>query len=77
MTGELVSYLTTEDREERETWAAELAGSEETWILERDFGGHVYQEKLHWFLMQGFRPLCLENRCEVLVDSERDVNAND
>ena len=44
MTGELVSYLTTEDREERETWAAELAGSGETWVLERDFGGHVYQE---------------------------------
>lgn len=46
-------------------------------FLERDFGGHVYQEKLHWFLTQGFRLLCLENRCEVLVDSERDVNAND
>ncbi|WP_207072101.1 hypothetical protein, partial [Rhizobium ruizarguesonis] len=28
-----VCYLTIEYREERETWAAELAGSEEIWIL--------------------------------------------
>ena len=46
-------------------------------FFERDFGGHVYQEKLHWFLTLRFRLWCLENRCEVLVDSERDVNAND
>jgi len=52
-------------------------GTQEIGFFERDFGGHVYQEKLHWFLTQGFLPLCLENRCEVLVDSERDVNAND
>ncbi|RVU10692.1 hypothetical protein EOS93_11575 [Rhizobium sp. RMa-01] len=41
--------------------------------FERDFGGHVYQEKLHWFSEMEFRLCFLENRCEVLVDSERDV----
>jgi hypothetical protein len=41
--------------------------------FERDFGGHVYQEKLHWFSEIEFRLCLLENRCEVLVDSERDV----
>ncbi|WP_210164219.1 hypothetical protein, partial [Sinorhizobium medicae] len=41
MTGiSLVCFLTIEYRE-RETWAAELAGPEEIWVLERDFGGHV------------------------------------
>ena len=36
-----VGFLTIEDRE-RETWAAELARG--SGLLERDFGGHVYQE---------------------------------
>jgi hypothetical protein len=46
--------LTIEYREERETWAAELAGSERFGSYERDFDGHVYQEKLHWFSEVGF-----------------------
>lgn len=39
-------------------------------FFERDFDGHVYQEKLHWFSEIGFRLGFLENRCEVLVDSK-------
>lgn len=38
--------------------------------FERDFDGHVYQEKLHWFSEIEFRLGFLENRCEVLVDSK-------
>ena len=41
--GLFVGFLTIEERE-RETWAAELAGPQEIGVLERDFGGHVYQE---------------------------------
>jgi hypothetical protein len=41
--------LTIAYREERETWAAELGGWVAIPVFERDFGGHVYQEKLHHF----------------------------
>lgn len=43
------------------------------WFFERDFGGHVLSKRSY----TGFRKLVsadfLEDRCEVLVDSERDV----
>ena len=70
----LVCYLTIEDEKKEKRGRRSLRGLKEFRLLERDFGGHVYQEKLHWFLTFGFRVRRLENRCEVLVDSERDVS---
>lgn len=40
--------------EERETWAAELAGPEEISVLERDFDGHVLNKRIHLIIAHGF-----------------------
>ncbi|QRM43589.1 hypothetical protein F2982_26365 (plasmid) [Rhizobium sp. BG4] len=69
--------MTIEDEKKEKRGRRSLRDWQRCWFFERDFGGHVYQEKLHWSLVLGFRPWRLEDRCEVLVDSERDVNAND
>ncbi|MBX5218746.1 hypothetical protein HJB90_31530, partial [Rhizobium sp. NLR10a] len=68
-----VGYLTIEDWKKEKRGRRSLRDRQRCWFLERDFGGHVYQEKLHWFSEIEFRLGFLEDRCEVLVDSERDV----
>ena len=77
LTGFLVCYLTIEDEKKEKRGRRSSRDRQRCRFFERDFGGHVYQEKLHWSLTGKFRLSGLEDRCEVLVDSERDVNAND
>ena len=77
VTAGVVGSLTIEDEKKEKRGRRSLRDRKRFRFFERDFGGHVYQEKLHWSLVFGFRPRRLEDRCEVLVDSERDVNAND
>ncbi len=75
--GNLVCYLTIEYEKKEKRGRRSSRIGQRCPVFERDFGGHVYQEKLHWSLTGKFRLSGLEDRCEVLVDSERDVNAND
>ena len=42
-----VGFLTIEDRRKRNVVGGVADGFRP--VQERDFGGHVYQEKLHWF----------------------------
>ena len=49
-----VSSLTIEDEKKEKRGRRSLRGLKEFGLLERDFGGHVYQEKLHWFSEAGF-----------------------
>ncbi|RUM17275.1 hypothetical protein EFQ99_34725 [Rhizobium vallis] len=65
--------MTIEDEKKEKRGRRSLRDRKRFRFFERDFGGHVYQEKLHWFSEIWFWPFFLENRCEVLVDSERDV----
>ena len=43
-----VGFLTIEYRRKRNV-VGEVADGISVLSIERDFGGHVYQEKLHWF----------------------------
>ncbi|WP_141098869.1 hypothetical protein [Rhizobium esperanzae] len=50
----VVGSLTIEDEKKEKRGRRSLRDRQRCWFFERDFGGHVYQEKLHWFLTLDF-----------------------
>jgi hypothetical protein len=50
LTGFLVCFLTIEYEKKEKRGRRSSRIGQRCLIFERDFGGHVYQEKLHWFL---------------------------
>lgn len=51
---EAVGFLTIEDWKKEKRGRRSLRDRKRFRFFERDFGGHVYQEKLHWFLTLDF-----------------------